>query len=118
MQDRSINIGGSLQGVANTGDNSVIYNDSNTSADQDVGEFLIDMFTELAQRYPNASEAHKRTVFQMELEQKMVEYPNLKQRFLSAARAGGFELVKVLTNNPFVSVPMETVKGWLEAKPN
>jgi hypothetical protein len=118
MQDRSINVGGSFQGIANSGDNSFIHNDSSTSADQDVGKFLIDMLTELAQRYPNASEAHRRTVFQMELEQKMVEDPTLKQRFLSAAKAGGFELVKVLTNNPFVSVPMETAKGWLEAKPN
>jgi hypothetical protein len=118
MQDRSINIGGSFQGVANSGDNSVIYNDSNSLADKDVSEFIVDMLTDLAQRYPNASEVHKRTVFQMELEQKMVEDPTLKQRFLNAAKAGGFELVKVLTNNPFVSVPMETAKGWLEAKPN
>ena len=27
------------------------------------------------------------------------------------------ETVKVLTNNPFVSIPLETVKGWLEAEP-
>jgi hypothetical protein len=118
MQDRSINVGGSFQGVANSGDNSVIYSGSNSSANRDVCEFLVDMLTELAQRYPNASEAHRRTVLQMELEQKMVEDPTLKQRFLSAAKAGGFELVKILTNNPFVSVPMETAKGWFEVKPN
>jgi hypothetical protein len=35
----------------------------------------------------------------------------------NAAKSGGVELIKVLTNNPFVSVPLETVKGWIEAEP-
>ena len=118
MQDRSINVGGSFQGVANSGDNSVIHNNSDPLKDQDVTEILVDMLTQLAQRYPNASEMHKQTVFQMELQQKVRENPTLKQRFLSAIKAGGFELTKVLTNNPFVSVPMETAKGWLEAEPS
>jgi hypothetical protein len=42
---------------------------------------------------------------------------SLKDRLLSAIKSGGIETVKVLTNNPFVSIPLETVKGWLEAEP-
>ncbi|MBD2610180.1 hypothetical protein H6G94_02630 [Nostoc punctiforme FACHB-252] len=114
MQDRSINVGGSFQGVANTGDNSLIQNSSNRITDRDVAEILADMLKQLAQRYPNISEVQKQTVFKMELQQKLRESPTLKQRFLGAVKAGGFELAKVLTNNPFVSVPIETVKGWLE----
>jgi hypothetical protein len=118
MQDRAINVGGSFQGVANTGDNSVIHNSSNRSLDQDIAEIFADMLKQLAKRYPNASEVQKQTVLQMELQEKVRENPNLKQRFLGAVKAGGFELTKVLTNSPFVSVPMETVKGWLEANPD
>ena len=50
MQDRSINVGGSFQGVANSGDNSVIHNNSDPLKDQDVTEILVDMLTQLAQR--------------------------------------------------------------------
>jgi hypothetical protein len=60
----------------------------------------------------------KQIVFQMELQQKVKNNPSLKDRFVSATKAGSVELVKVLTNNPFVSVPLETVKGWLEAEPS
>ncbi len=117
IAQNSINVGGSFQGVANSGDNSIIYNNSEHSTDNDVSKILADILGQLAKRYPNASEVHKQTVFQMELQQKMQENPTLKQRFLSAVKTGGVELAKVLTNNPFVSVPIEIVKGWLEAEP-
>jgi hypothetical protein len=121
MQDRSnrsINVGGSFQGVASTGDNSVIQNNWNYSEDEDVAEIMIEMLRQLAQRYPKASATQKQTVFQMELQQKIRENPTLKARFLNSAKAGGYELVKVLTNNPFVSVPIEMVRGWIEAEPS
>lgn len=118
MRDSSVKVGGSVKGVINTGDNSFINNSYDSSKDEDLTEILADMLSQLAQRYPNASEIHKQTVFQMEFQQKIQENPTLKQRFLSAIKAGGFELTKVITNNPFVSVPMETVKGWIEAEPS
>ena len=52
----------------------------------------------------------------MELQQKLKENPTLRDRILSSAKAGGFELVKVLTDNPFITVPLETFKGWIEAE--
>ena len=114
MRDSSVKVGGSVKGVINTGDNSFINNSQ--LKDEDLTDILADILSQLAQRYPNASEIEKQTVFQMEFRQKIQGNPTLKQRFLTAIKAGGFELTKVITNNPFVSVPLETVKGWIEAK--
>ncbi|NMF64215.1 hypothetical protein DP113_07420 [Brasilonema octagenarum UFV-E1] len=41
--------------------------------------------------------------------------PSLKQRLLSALKAGGTEALKAIFNHPVVSVSVETVKGFLEA---
>lgn len=117
MQNRSINVGGSFKGTANTGDNSVIHNYID-SADQNVAEIVAEILDQLQQKYPKASEIQKQTVFQMELQQKMRENPTLKARFLSSVKAGGYELAKVLTNNPFVSVPIEMVRAWIETEPS
>ncbi|TYQ24276.1 hypothetical protein PseudUWO311_19840 [Pseudanabaena sp. UWO311] len=75
------------------------------------------LLTQLAQDYPEGSPEEKQTVAKMELRRKVKEDPTLKDRLLSAIKSGGIETVKVLTNNPFVSIPLETVKGWLEAEP-
>jgi len=76
-----------------------------------------ELLNDLAQRYPpNASERQKQIVLQMELEQLAQNDPSLRDRFLAAAKAGSLELVKVLTNNPFVTVSLETAKGWFEAE--
>jgi hypothetical protein len=114
MQDRSINVGGNFNGVANTGDDSVIHN-SQAPVESDVSEVVAEILNDLKQRYPNALEAQKQMVFQMELQQKISQNPTLKARLLNAAKSGGFEIVKVLTNNPFVSIPLEMFKGWIEA---
>jgi hypothetical protein len=116
MQDRSIHVGGSFKGTANTGDNSVIETHID-SADQDIAEIVAEILDQLQQKYPKASEIQKQTVFQMELQQKMREIPTLKARFLSSVKAGGYELAKVLTNNTFISVPIEMVRAWIEAEP-
>jgi hypothetical protein len=116
--NRSINVSGSFQGIASTGDNSVIQNNWNHSKDKDVAEIMVEILGQLAQRYPKASKIQKQTVFQMEFQQRMRENPTLKARFLSSVKAGGYELVKVLTNNPFVSVPIEMVRAWIESEPS
>ncbi|WP_341732933.1 HEAT repeat domain-containing protein [Microcoleus sp. EPA2] len=40
----------------------------------------------------------------------------LKQRLRSALKAGGIEALKAIFNHPLVSVPIETIKGWIEAE--
>lgn len=75
------------------------------------------LLTQLAQNYPEGSLEEKQTLAKMELKRKVKEDPSLKDRLLNAIKSGGIETVKVLTNNPFVSIPLETIKGWLEAEP-
>jgi hypothetical protein len=116
MQNRSINVfRGKVEGVASTGDEAnIIYNSSGNV--KDVSDEIIEILKQLIASYSNASENQKQIVFQMALQQKVKNDPTFKQRFISAIKSGGVELVKVLTNNPFVSVPIETVKGWIEAE--
>ena len=73
------------------------------------------MLNQLAQKYPSASEADKQIAFKLELQRKLQEIPTLKQRLLGAVKGGGFELVKVVTDNPFIGVTIEIFRGWLEA---
>jgi hypothetical protein len=114
MQDRSIKIGGSLHGVANTGDNAAIHSHSQADTKDDLNSALGSMLYELASRYPDIPNTHRIFIFEAELIQKIHENPTLRQRLLNAVKMGGIELSKVLTNNPFVSVSIELVKGWLE----
>lgn len=117
MQDnsnRSVFVGGSVHGGIIAGDQNI----QNNSPDQIIGveKVVEEILSQLSQRYPEASNAQKQIVFQMELQQKLKENPTLRDRILSAAKAGEFELAKVLTDNPFITVPLETVKGWIEAE--
>ena len=112
----SQNFHGNVYGVAgNVSGNQIInaQQQSLTSAAMEIQSFL----TQLAQDYPEGSSEDKQTLAKMELKRKVKEDPSLKDRLLNAIKSGGIETVKVLTNNPFVSIPLETVKGWLEAEP-
>lgn len=113
MTDKSISVGGDLPGVANTGDN-VQISVSNQSCS--VVEELCEIAQQLNIRYPALSQKSKINAFEIELQQKLIEKPELKQRLLGALQSGSVELLKVLTNNPFVAVSTETVRGWLEAE--
>jgi hypothetical protein len=117
MQNRSVNVGGNNSAPINLGDNSVIQQNTRASIEENIADIVMEVLQNLSQRYPDVSNvSQKKTVFQMELQQRLDLDPSLKQRFISSAKAGGLELVKVLTNNPFVSVPLETAKGWFEAE--
>ncbi|MCC5899757.1 MAG: hypothetical protein JJU32_17790 [Phormidium sp. BM_Day4_Bin.17] len=113
---RSVNIGGNSEGVINLGDGSIIENRLSDSPEQDVANLIEDILGDLKERYANASEAQKQTVFQMEIERAVSQNPKLRRQLLNSIKAGGFELTKVLTNNPFVAVPMEMFKAWLETE--
>lgn len=116
-QDRSVNVFGKVEGVVSTGDRANIIQKSLENS-RDVSDEFEELLELLATRYTNASEGQKQIVLQMELQQKLKNDPTFKERFISAAKSGGLELIKVVTNNPFVSVPLETVKGWIEAEPS
>ena len=111
----SQNFHGNVYGVAgNVAGNQIINakQQSLTSAAMEIQALL----AQLAQDYPEGSLEEKQTLAKMELKRKVKEDPTFKARLLNAIKSGGIETVKVLTNNPFVSIPLETVKGLLEAE--
>ncbi len=114
-QDRSVNVFGKVKGVISTGDGASIIQGL-SEEQRDISDEIEEVLEQLAVRYADAPENQKKMVLQMELQQKLKNDPTFKHRFIGAVKAGGLELVKVVTNNPFVSVPLETVKGWIEAE--
>jgi len=50
------------------------------------------------------------------IHQEIKRNPTLKARLVSALKAGGLEALKAIFNHPLFSIPVETVKGWLEAE--
>jgi hypothetical protein len=111
----SQNFHGNVYGVAgNVAGNQIInaQQQSLSSAAMEIQALL----TQLAQDYPNESPTEKQVIAKIKLRDKFKEDPTLKDRLLNAIKSGGIETIKVLTNNPFVSIPLETVKGWLEAE--
>ncbi len=117
IQNRSVNVsqGGKVE-VISTGDNAKIIHNKSANEEADLSKEIMGLLKELEQRYSAAAEFQKQTVLQMELQQKLKNDPTFRDRFINAAKSGGVELIKVLTKNPFVSVPLETVKGWIEAE--
>lgn len=112
----SQNFHGNVYGVAGNVAGNQIINAQQQSLTSTATE-IQSLLTQLAQDYPEGSLEEKQTLAKMELKRKVKEDPSLKDRLLNAIKSGGIETVKVLTNNPFVSIPIETVKGWLEAEP-
>jgi hypothetical protein len=118
-QDRSINISGSgkFEGIASAGDHAKnVYTKKVDKSEDYLSDFNA-IIEQLVQEFPNATSTQKQIVLQMKLQQKMQTDTTFRDRFVNAVKAGGTELIKVLTNNPFVSVSLETIKGWLEAEP-
>jgi hypothetical protein len=68
-----------------------------------------DLLNQLAKTNP--SEATIDTI-----KQEIKRNPTLKARLVNALKTGGIEALKAIFNNPFVSIPVETVKGFLEAE--
>ncbi|ELS33782.1 MULTISPECIES: HEAT repeat domain-containing protein [Pseudanabaena] len=50
------------------------------------------------------------------IHQEIKRNPTLKARLVNALKTGGIEALKAIFNNPLVSIPVETVKGFLEAE--
>ncbi len=69
-----------------------------------------DLLNQLAKTNP--SEATIADTIQQEIKRN----PTLKVRLVNALKTGGIEALKAIFNNPFVSIPVETIKGFLEAE--
>lgn len=120
-QDKHSHIGSGsvVRGVISTGDNANIklqYNEA--PSEINVYDEVTDIFGYLSMKYsqyPNASDEQKEDALRREIQEKVELDPGFRGRLVNALRYGGVELTKVVTNNPFISVPLETVRGWVEA---
>ncbi|NET55276.1 MAG: hypothetical protein F6K47_03500 [Symploca sp. SIO2E6] len=74
------------------------------------------LLTQLEQTQLNTTESEKQVVVAEVIEQAIKENPTLKQRLRGAFKAGGVEALKVIFNHPLISIPVETIKGWIEAE--
>lgn len=64
----------------------------------------------LAQNSITANEALAETAIQ----QQINNHPTFKQRLISAWKEGGTEALKAIFNHPAFSIPIQTIKGFLE----
>jgi uncharacterized protein YjbI with pentapeptide repeats len=70
------------------------------------------LLDQLAQTYPNRTESIVVNAIQTEVKRN----PTLKARLINALKTGGVEALKTVFNHPLVSVPVETIKGFLEVE--
>jgi hypothetical protein len=87
----------------------------NSGQKQDLAEAAVEiqkLLDQLAETYPNITETTLAQAIQVEIQHN----PTLKVRLINALKSGGVEALKAIFNHPFVSVPVETIKGFLEAE--
>lgn len=95
----------------------VITNTGNLFPEQNLADAAVEikqLLDQLAQTYPDSDRPEVMIVDAVQT--KIKDSPILKARLISALKAGGIEALKVVFNHPLVSVPVETIKGFLEAE--
>lgn len=70
------------------------------------------LLNQLAQSYPSVTEE----ITVETLKEEIKRNPTLKARLINAFKSGGVEALKTIFNHPLVSVPIEIIKGFLEAE--
>jgi hypothetical protein len=89
-----------------------------TLPSMDLEKLIVDLREELKPLLNQIAEnpmTKEPTVAVAVINAKIDKNPTLKQRLISALKAGSIEALKAIFNNPAVSIPVETVKGFLEA---
>jgi hypothetical protein len=69
------------------------------------------LFYQLAQTNTISTEVVISTIYQ-----EIKRNPTLEAKLENTLKAGGLEALKAIFNHPLFSIPVETVKGWLEAE--
>lgn len=107
--------GAQIGNLADTVKGDQITNQYNYASEQNLAEAatqIQQLLNQLAQTNPTTNEVTVANAIQQEIKQN----PTLKQRLRSALKAGGIEALKAIFNHPLVSIPIETIKGWVEAE--
>lgn len=78
------------------------------------------MLEQLAKNNQTIVQSDDREVMVSAIHEEIKRNPTIKARLWSALKASGTEVLKVLLDtifkNPFVSISVETVKGFIEAE--
>jgi hypothetical protein len=74
------------------------------------------LLDQLAQTNPTLTESNNPIVVAEAIQQEIKRNPTFKQRLRSALKAGGIEALKAIFNHPLINIPIETIKGWIEAE--
>ncbi|NEN96212.1 MAG: hypothetical protein F6K50_11915 [Moorea sp. SIO3I7] len=72
------------------------------------------LLQQLDQSYPNATEIEKQSALAVTLQQEIKQNQTFKARLRNALKEGGIEALKVLFAP--IGIPIEMVKGWIEAE--
>jgi len=112
MSERKVqmNFNAPVTGAAGNVEGDFINNPPQNLAD--AAAEIQQLLNQLALITPTLTQAAVAEVIQHEIK----DNPTLKQRLRSALKAGGIEALKAIFNHPLVSVPIETIKGWIEAE--
>ncbi|NEQ18554.1 MAG: hypothetical protein F6K44_34905 [Moorea sp. SIO3E2] len=89
-----------------------IYNQAQDLADATAE--IQKLLQQLEQSYPNATEMEKQSALAVTLQQAIKQNPTFKTRLSNALKEGGIEALKVLFAP--IGIPIEIVKGWIEAE--
>jgi hypothetical protein len=74
------------------------------------------LLKQLEQTNPTTTNAETKIVVAEAIQQEIKRNPTFKQRLRSALKAGGIEGLKAIFNHPLINIPIETIKGWIEAE--
>ncbi|HSM81087.1 MAG TPA: pentapeptide repeat-containing protein [Nodosilinea sp.] len=113
---RGANIGSFADTVEAGGQQQAVqYNQHSmdTVSDHDLAVEMEQLFQYLSRKAAQVPAHQRPQVVAKVIRKKALASPDFKARLLKAAEAGSAELVRVFTSNPYISVPMALVKGWV-----
>jgi HEAT repeat protein len=115
--------GANIGNFAETVQGDQISTQQNYAASQNLTEAAAEiqkLLEQLAQNNPAIFAEQDQAEAIESLHQEIKRNPTLKSRLLSALKSGGTEALKIaletILKNPLVAIPVETIKGWIEAE--
>ncbi|WP_414528821.1 pentapeptide repeat-containing protein [Nodularia chucula] len=109
-QPNIANFANKIQDDARQQANQNIYQSQQNQNLDTTKEEIQQILNQLAQTNPSTDAATE------VIHQKIKADPTFKARLLAALKAGGLETLKAIFNHPAFSIPVETIKGYLEAE--
>lgn len=87
------------------------------STTTDIATALKTILSDLAQRYPDATQSQRLNVAALEIQQKTKNDLRFKAKLSEAVQSGSLIIDQLLLTNPFVPFSFELLQDWLELSP-